>query len=444
MIPAGALVMENLPGEKATAAKSTKTSREIRGLINRMYTRAHEAKEKHQKVAWVMYGPGVGSILTAMDVVSVYPEGFGGFCAAMRKAVLFMEKAEADGYANFLCSYMRNAFGFASLRRELGMIPPEAPDGGLADPDFVVGCGFRCEARIKMTQCVARYHDVPFYSYDFATPRMEADLKEAKERYIKYRVAQLRGLVAFVEKQTGRKMDWDRLRETVRLEHEADKLYYEVFQLRKAIPCPMPAQDSMSSMVPRFFMPGEPESLGYYTKLRDEVKERVESKVGCIPDEKYRLIYSGTPPPWHSMNILNYFESFGAVFATDTVYYPGEPVEMEEVSDPLQLIALRNWRRMEESRVRARRGCGDPQAQQLIDFIKDYKADGLVHHVALSCRATAVGQIHQTNMVSKYVKVPTLYLESDMADWRSYSEAETRRRIDAFIETLAATKEGKG
>ena len=436
--------MEARPGERTTARRSTEASRAIRGLINKIYARAHEARERGEKVAWVMYGVGVTPILNAMDIAALYPEQYGGFCAAMRKSVEYMEKAESDGYASFLCSYMRNAFGFASMRQELGMMPPDSPERGLADPDFAVGRGPGCDAGRKMVQCVARYYDVPIYNYDLASPPIGSDLKEAKERYIKYQVVQLRGLVEFLEKQTGKKMEWDRLRAKMRLAHETHKIWHEVFELRKAIPCPMPSQDNLSSMVPHWFMPGEQSSLDYYAMLRDEVKGRVENGVGSIPNEKYRLIFSGTPPPWHSMNIFNYFESHGAVFVMDLPYYPGEPVEVEEVPDPLELIALRSWQQALNLHETGQKACPDPRAQRLLDFIGDYRADGLVHHVALSCRATAVGQIQETRMISKYVNIPTLYLQSDMADWRTFSEVDTKMRIDAFMETLAAVKKSSG
>jgi hypothetical protein len=42
--------------------------------------------------------------------------------------------------------------------------------------------------------------------------------------------------------------------------------------------------------------------------------------------------------------------------------------------------------------------------------------------------------------MKQYVKVPTLFIESDIVDVRMYSEADTQRRIDAFIETVASYK----
>jgi benzoyl-CoA reductase/2-hydroxyglutaryl-CoA dehydratase subunit BcrC/BadD/HgdB len=39
-------------------------------------------------------------------------------------------------------------------------------------------------------------------------------------------------------------------------------------------------------------------------------------------------------------------------------------------------------------------------------------------------------------MVMKELKIPTLMLEADMVDERSFSESQIETRIDAFMETL--------
>jgi len=41
----------------------------------------------------------------------------------------FLSKAEAEGYPRHLCTYATCGLGFDALRRELGEMPPNAPDG---------------------------------------------------------------------------------------------------------------------------------------------------------------------------------------------------------------------------------------------------------------------------------------------------------------------------
>jgi hypothetical protein len=83
-------------------------------------------------------------------------------------------------------------------------------------------------------------------------------------------------------------------------------------------------------------------------------------------------------------------------------------------------------------------------------------------HEAFSCRTWHLGLIWQLNQLKKIYKpipilllgrdgkkkkvkreIPSLILESDIIDIGSYSEVDTRNRIDAFIETLESIKENK-
>jgi hypothetical protein len=83
-------------------------------------------------------------------------------------------------------------------------------------------------------------------------------------------------------------------------------------------------------------------------------------------------------------------------------------------------------------------------------------------HEAFSCRTWHLGLIWQLNQLRKIYKpipvlilgkggekktgkreLPSLILESDIIDISSYSEVDTRNRIDAFIETLEQTKKNK-
>ena len=70
-------------------------------------------------------------------------------------------------------------------------------------------------------------------------------------------------------------------------------------------------------------------------------------------------------------------------------------------------------------------------------YLKDYLADGLVIHSVKSCRAFSVGQADVREYFSKKLNMPTLFIESDLADPRYFSEAQLKNRIDAFFESLA-------
>lgn len=431
--------LDTAPKRKTTAVHSTETVKEVRQFVRKIYAAGREAKERGQKVAWVMNG-FASAVIKAFDIVQVFPENYAAFCAAKRAEIPFLEKAESVGYSNVICSLCRTCLGFASMRQELGMIPPEAPDGGMVDPDMLLGCSLLCEPRYKTLQAVERYLDIPHYEFDVAFVPLEAD-RERKEYTIKYNIEELKGLIAFLEKQTDKKIDWDKVLQLNRIQNEQMKLWQEVYQLRKAVPCPMPSEDNLQAFVPDYYFVGEPESLDFFRRLRDEVKDRVERKIGVIPDEKYRLLWTGGPPPWHSMDIFNYFESLGAVCVIETPYYGGEIVPFsladfyeEYPSDPLRHIVF-----LYESRTRS---YAESERRVLLnqDLIRDYQIDGVVMHLTRSCRAIPMGMVWECKVLQEQTKTPVLFLESDIADSREYFETQIKAQIDAFIDILEHQK----
>ncbi|MFQ5827016.1 MAG: 2-hydroxyacyl-CoA dehydratase, partial [Dehalococcoidia bacterium] len=225
--------------QKTTAVKATESARKVRGIVKALSNRAREAKESGMPVAYCMVASFYDDILRAMDVTPVWTENYAGLCAAKRDAERFLVKAESDGYANVLCGYARLGIGFDALRRELGEIPPDAPDGGMVEPDMLLGSSGTCDPRFKWYQSLGHYMDTPVHSIDIVCPSPDADLAQVADYYVRYQAEQFRGLIAFLEKHTGRKFDPDRLWEVLKISDETVRVYWEAYQLRKDSPCPM-------------------------------------------------------------------------------------------------------------------------------------------------------------------------------------------------------------
>jgi len=422
---------------KTTAQKGTESARKVRAMVKNIYRSANEAKAQGKKVAYFMVSSQYDEIVRAMDVVPLPTENYAGLCAAKRDMDRFLLKAEADGYSQVLCSYARIGLGFNSLRKDLGGAPDDAPDGGMPQPDMMLGSSGVCDPRFKWYQAAGRFMEVPTYSIDVVWPPVLCDLNEVRSHYIRYQKEQFEGLIAFLEQQTDRKMDKERLWETIRLGDEAWRLWYETDRMRVAVPGPMPSQDHFSAMVPAYYYCGTPEAVDFYNELYIEVKHKVENKIGVIPMEKHRILYGGGLPPWHTLWIFNYFESFGAVFVIENVYRSSDPVEVpSHVKDPVEYLAWRSFLRHTQRHEKAKANSGNPIVERLLEMIKDYRIDGVVFHACRSCRATTIGQVHIKNLLSQFTDIPMMQLVSDMVDLRDYSEAQWKTQIGAFIEAL--------
>ncbi len=430
--------------ERTTAKKGTETVKRVRGMVKEMYRRGHvaEAEGKPRAYAFIM-GP-INEILAAMDITPIFIENYAGLCAAKRAAEPFLAKSDSEGFAGALCTYTTNNIGFCALQAQ-GQVPPDAPDGGLPRPTMMLGSGMMvCDPRHKLFQTLRRYYnDVPVYAYNLMWPSYDANIKEVQGYYIKYITEELKGLVEFLEKQTGRKMDWDKLGEVIANADETSRLMHELRELRKSIPCVMPTQDQFNCQVAGSFLLGSRESLDFYRDLVAEVKYKNEHKMGVIPDEKYRLMWAWGIAPWHSLNILNYFESLGAVLCIEGRRYGGHVEIPASVTHPLEHLAWQFFERSTLGFEKGQKHTGDPRVEPLLEQIEDYKIDGIVMHQVFTCRTVHVGQIHMLRLLRQYVDLPQLLIEGDIVDPKLFPEAETHAKIDAFMELVDSSKKNR-
>ena len=439
--------------ERKQRAHATEAAGKAGRLSRELTIKAQQAKEEGKPVAYSFIVCAYDEIIHAMDVVPVWTENYAGVCAAKRDAQRFLEKAEAENFSRSLCTYALCDLGFDIWRAELGEMPPDAPWRGMVRPDMMLGSGqLVCDPRNKWYQAAQHYMpDVPVYEVGMPWPQYEFDYdyREVQDYYVKYIVEQLRGLVEFMEKHTGHKMNWDRLSEMVDITDRTWDLIWDTYELRKAKPCPMDTGDAMNTMVPIAFMMGMQEAYDFFLELNTELKEKIANREGVIPDEKYRLLWGGGLPSWFALSDFNYFNSKGAVFPAETTYRTFEntrlfDIDLTKINDPLEHIAwrwIKYWTFWYDA-ARKRPG-SHPDVERLIQYIEDYDIDGVVMHEAFSCRTWHPGLIWQLNQLKKvYRDIPSLVLESDIVDISSYSEVDTHARIDAFIESLEAVKSG--
>ena len=437
---------EDAERKKTSAKHWTKAASRVRGLVRDMYTRAFR---EGKPVAWVMYAM-VNEVFEAMGIIPVYPENFGALCAVKRVADPFIKRSEADGFSNVMCSYARIGLGYTALWQDTGEIPEFAPDSGMFKPVMLVGSSLACDTRFKWFQAFQRYVDAPHYSFDTPLPPLaNANRPEVRSQYMKYMVAQLKGLVRFMEETLGKKMDWDKLDELVRRGQKTYGLFHDAFMTAgRAVPCPMPAEDAFNNFVPAFFMMGQPEALDFYQGLLDEINEKIKNGEGTIPDERYRLIWGGGLPPWHSMKMFNYVQEQGAVFVFQSVYIPMNEVDIpDRVRNPLERLAYAIYEnaalRVEKDKSLGLHGlCNFVGLGNPLLYIDECGADGVVMHWLRSCRGTTIGQVYNKNLIEERSDVPTIFLESDMCDINSFSEEVWKTRLSALFEALESRKKG--
>jgi benzoyl-CoA reductase/2-hydroxyglutaryl-CoA dehydratase subunit BcrC/BadD/HgdB len=440
--------------EKKPRALATQAAAKIAKFVRGNMSATLKAKEEGKKVAYAYINDGQDEIMRAMDIVPAWGESFAGVCAAKRDAEKYLQKAEGDNFSRSLCTYATCTIGFDMWREELkGEMPPGAPWGGMGRPDMIIGSAQQlCDPRFKWPQATQHYlRDVPVFVGSMYYPPWDptTDHHDEEKIYVKYAAEELRELVRFCEKHTGKKMDWDRLASLVDLSDKTWNLFIETYELRKAHPTPMDTGDAMNTMVPVTFNLGTQDAYDYYKDLHDELTQKIAQKQGVADEEKYRILWGAGLPSWFALGDFQYFNEQGAVFPAEVTYRNAERIELLDLPathDPLEHIAWRWVRFWTHWYDKARKRPGSlPKVERIIDYIEDYDCQGVVFHSAFSCRSWHAGIVQQAQVLKKiYKDIPTLIMEGDIVDISSYNEADTHNRIDAFIETMeAARSQGK-
>ena len=73
--------------------------------------------------------------------------------------------------------------------------------------------------------------------------------------------------------------------------------------------------------------------------------------------------------------------------------------------------------------------------KRIVKWAKEYKIDGIIHHVHVGCRLEATCDRQITDAL-KEEDIPVLSIHSDCIDESTYAPEQMKNRIEAFIELL--------
>lgn len=405
-----------------SARKALQTTLEVPNLRRAYYSRTQDVSKKGNKVAWCSNNIP-SEILDAMNVTAVFLENYATVIASKRLASSYCAAGEKLGFNQDVCGYSRMLMGYIHAREEL----PEAPYGGLAEPDFLLVNSYSCDARLGWFAAMQSSLNLPLHVYD-APYQPDGGTDSAAN--VEYLESELRGLVAFLEEQTGNRLEQEKLRTRLELSRQTSDIMYDINQLRKAVPSPMGSADMFTAVWPAMYMAGTSECEEFYKKLREEIQGHISRGTGVVPGEKFRLMWSGIPF-WYDMQLLNYVENFGGIVAIEDFYRSRERRLPSQHDDPIKDMAIRT------TRQRTHPSTIDESIEDVMNAVSEYKIDGLILSFNPSCRMIYVSQ-RELQRALEERGVPTLGLECDMADERTYSESQVKTRIDAFIERLLA------
>jgi benzoyl-CoA reductase/2-hydroxyglutaryl-CoA dehydratase subunit BcrC/BadD/HgdB len=398
--------------------RKIKSVKRMKEIMTEYYIDAKTAADNGKKVAWITSGGPVEPLI-AMDVIPVYPENHGAMIGAAKMGGDLCEKAEEMGYASDLCSYARADIACATV--------DGGPIGGLPRPDMLICCNNICGTVLKWYEVQARYFDVPLFILD--TPFIHTEYSPAADAYVR---SQLEEYLVFLESHCAKPFDRDRLTEVGRLSIAGQKIWQAVLDTTMHRPAPMSAFDAFFHLALIVTLRGTQTVVDYYSGLLAEMEARVAAGIAAVPGERYRLLWDNLPVWYRTRWLSDKFAAHDACLVADT-YTSSWCSSMPYLDENDFLGSMAAG----YSRIYINIAT-DQMADMVVAMVDKYSADGLVIHSNRSCKPYSLGQYDIQRIVQEKRGIPSLVIEADMTDARSFSESQIDTRIDAFMEVLSA------
>lgn len=436
------------PIKTANRLQATKMNNK---LVSEYWEELFRAPEEGKLVCWYE-GIQLNPILQAADVAWCHGEAMSALLAARNEELPSQQMAEELGYDRELCSYARTHVGCAAMTQRS---TPEGitalPEGsaelkGLAErmpvPDMIISAYPFCSTGQQWDDILYRTFGKKVPIFNISMPWIWGNKASAKyisgpefEEATAFMVKQLRECISFIEEQTGKPYDWDKLTEIMTYTKKAAELKLEAQDLCKATPSPASFFEWTNSIAPVNFLPGDQKIVDYFTNKRDEIQRRINDGVGSVPEERYRLFWDGIMN-WNKIGWLaDKFAQYDACVVSGRYTHMAfwqEP-QVIDVNDPLEGMAI-NYLSCPIS-------ISAPQIiDKVVEHCEDYKIDGLLLHGAHTCRAFSYPQFLIADAVGKRLEMPVAMFEGDMVDESYYKDEIVNSRVEAMLEQIDAKR----
>lgn len=372
------------------------------------YKYFHQAYANEGRVVWTsLFIPS--ELLFAMGLIPFSLEVVAALFAGLGITPKGLLEADSQGVPTDVCSFHRSALGFAFK-------------GYLPRPIVLAATSSLCDSNLKMTkisEAITRKEtlilDVPY---------------DLTDESVEYLAGQLRRFVKRLEEVSGRRMDPERLRETIHRTNRTRQKMLEVNELRVSPFCPLPGASALGFMLPSHLLIGSELAEEFYTRLSQELREKIKAKEGSgeEPARKIRLLWLELKP-YFKCDIPSKIEVDSDVkIAFEEVNY----VYWEELDPDRPYESLS--RKLISTHYN---GPLERRVNVLKMLIKKYDIAGVVVFSQWGCR--------RNNAAVPAIKrelgpegVPMLNLDGDCVDMQNLAWGQLLTRYEGFIEMLRA------
>jgi benzoyl-CoA reductase/2-hydroxyglutaryl-CoA dehydratase subunit BcrC/BadD/HgdB len=395
-----------------------KASMKFFRLTKQWLDAAFEAKQSGKKVFLIPFNfppeivhcfegawPITSEVLSSLGVLALEGQG-----------ERYWDYAMGLGLPDFACSANMIEVGSALTESDF------TPDAIISD------CFGSCDINSKTHEFLARYMDIPLIYLEKPVDNSERGINQYYKYYFK--------LVEEMEEFLGEKLDEDRMRTVLGYANQASELFWELWDLHKFSPCPVPNLFSLITYAARYTMWGAEGAVEVMQSMVDTAKERLDK--GAYPAEREvaRSLWTYTSYYFDLGGLFNWMEENGITHLGDglDLIFP-QVIDLTSRETMLRGVA-EIARNMPMTR---QMGASSMSMQWLEDItwaVRELDADCCIYCGHHSCKQTWSGASVVRSELMKREKVPTLILQGDSWIKRMTPISVLQELIEEFVKNV--------
>jgi len=384
---------------------------------------AVEAREKGKKVVMIPFNfpPEVinlfeNAVPYTTEVVTTI-----GVNALAHQGEPYWDYAVSLGLPDFVCSANTIALGSVLLSK----------DGNEFSPDIMISAApGACDANSKIHEFVSEYLGIPEIILD-KTGESSKDFELYKRLF--------RQMFLRLEKELG-EADEDRIIKTLEKANEANELFWELFELKKFSPCPVPNLFTLMSYGTRFTMWGRDEAVSMFEKLVDVAEKR--KRRGEYPAEREiaRSFWVYTGYYIDLFELWLWLEDNGISYLNDLLNSQmlGDSYKAETKEEAIDALAATAWN-YAMTRQMGAENMGLKWVEDAVYMIRELNANCAIYSGHHACKQSqAVFRILRDELSRR--GIPVLRLDGDCWNRRITPISVVQEMILDFVENIVTKR----
>ena len=400
-------------------------SLDFMGMIGGWIQEVRQAREEGRKVVLVPFNFPPEIIYLFRNAVPLTSEVMTtlGVSVLEGQGERYWDYAMGLGIPDFLCS---------SSTIELGSILT----GRDFEPDIIVqSAPGACDANSKIHEFVSLHMGIPQVILEKPT---EATSR-GRELHRRYFLAFLRRL----EDMIGEELEEEHMREVLGEGNRAADLYYELYDLKKFSPCPVPNVFSIFTYGTRFTRWGRPQAVEMMRSMVDLARRRREEEAYPAPEEVARCLWLYIGYYFDFLGFFNWMEERGITYLNDILSLC-QPRHVDTTSKESMLAGLAEA--CFEYPMTRQMGADSMSLSWIEDmsfFIRDLNANCAIYSGHHACKQTwsIVNRVRKE--ITGRTGAPVLCLQGDSWIRRMTPISVLQEEIEAFVDNVVARRRRK-